>query len=201
MTPLRSSTAARRTIGIVSALLLLAGVGLLAYPLASNLWRDEVQDRLEQQFASPELKEAYEAREIQEGDSLTRIKIPALGVDTVVVEGITASALRAGAGHYPQTALPCELGNVAIAGHRTTYGKPFADIDRLSVGDTIELITPVGGCVYTVSEDPFVVSPEDVGVLDPTTNRTVTLTTCHPRGSNAQRLIVRGQWEREMVAT
>lgn len=201
MTSLRESTAARRSIGIVSVVLLLAGVALLAYPLASNLWRDEVQGKLEQQLASPEIRERYEARQIGEGESLTRLRIPALGVDTVVVEGITASALRAGSGHYPQTALPCEAGNVAIAGHRTTFGKPFADVDRLKVGDTIELSTPIGGCVYTVSEDPFVVEPEDVSVLDATDDRTLTLTTCHPRGSNAKRLIIRGVWERDLVAT
>ena len=61
--------------------------------------------------------------------------IPALNVDTVVVEGTGATALRAGAGHYPNTPLPGEEGNVAIAGHRTTYGKPFANLDRLAVGD------------------------------------------------------------------
>ena len=61
------------------------------------------------------------------------MKIPVLGVDVVVVEGTTASALRAGAGHYPETPLPCELGNVGIAGHRTTYGKLFNQIDRLKL--------------------------------------------------------------------
>ena len=77
----------------------------------------------------------------------------------MVVEGTGASALRAGAGHYPNTPLPGEEGNVAIAGHRTTYGKPFANLDRLKPGDEIILETPVGKYTYKVSRDPFVVTP------------------------------------------
>ncbi len=198
---LRDKKGARLAVSVASVLLLVAGVGLLALPVASNLWRDNRQDSLRQEFASPEHRQAYESRQIGTGESLTRIRIPAIGVDTIVVEGVTTSALRAGSGHYPETALPCETGNVAIAGHRTTYGKPFADLDKLGVGDTIELITPVGGCVYRLAEKPFVVAPTDVGVLDPTPNRTVTLTTCHPKGSDRQRLIVKAVWESDQVAT
>src|SRR5439155_8227966 len=94
-------------------------------------------------------------------------------VDVVVVEGTTPSALKAGAGHYPGTPLPCEDGNVAIAGHRTTYGKPFANIDQLRTGDLITLDTPVGSCIYEVSGDPFVVladgkTPDGGTVIDDT---------------------------------
>ncbi|MFN2608242.1 MAG: class E sortase, partial [Acidimicrobiales bacterium] len=134
------------------------------------------------------------------GDSLTRIKIPSIGVDVVVVEGVSPSALRAGAGHYPTTSLPCDVGNVAIAGHRTTFGKPFANLDRLKAGDTIELDTPIGGCTYQVAKDPFAVSPNDMSVLDPTADRALTLTTCHPKGSAAQRLIVRATWSKDLKA-
>jgi sortase A len=137
---------------------------------------------------------------VEVGDSLTRIRIPAIDVDVVVVEGITPTALRAGAGHYPQTPLPCESGNVAIAGHRTTYGKPFGNLDRLKAGDTIELTTPIGGCVYQLSRAPFTVAPSDISVIDPTAERSVTLTTCHPRGSAAQRLIVRATWVKNLPA-
>ncbi len=184
----------RRTVSLASVLLFLGGVALVGYPFATNMWQDRVQRRLDTQIASPELKQAYRERKIATGDSLTRIRIPALGVDAVVVEGITASALRAGAGHYPQTALPCEVGNVAIAGHRTTFGKPFANVDRLKSGDTIELITPIGACSYRISRDPWVVEPTEMSVLDPTGDRSVTLTTCHPKGSDAERLIVRASW-------
>jgi sortase A len=108
----------------------------------------------------------------------------------VVVEGTTASALRAGAGHYPQTPLPCETGNVSIAGHRTTYGKPFHNVDLLKPGDDIILTTPIGSCTYKVDRQ-FIVRPEDTSVIAPTPDGVLTLTTCHPKGSARQRLIIR----------
>jgi sortase A len=197
---LRSKPWLRRTLSGVSVLLLLGGLGLVGYPFATNMWTDRIQERLEDQIASPELQQAYKERKIETGDSLTRIKIPALGLDTVVVEGITPSALRAGAGHYPQTPLPCEQGNVSIAGHRTTYGRPFGNVDQLKPGDTIELTTPIGGCVYQVSKAPWVVAPSEMSVLDPTSERSLTLTTCHPKGSAAQRLIIRATWVKDLKA-
>jgi sortase A len=184
----------------LSVLLLLGGLGLVGYPFATNMWQDRIQTRLEEQIASPELQQAYKERKIETGDSLTRIKIPALNLDTVVVEGITPSALRAGAGHYPQTPLPCEGGNVSIAGHRTTYGRPFGNVDQLKPGDTIELTTPIGGCVYQVSRAPWVVAPSEMSVIEPTGERSLTLTTCHPKGSAAQRLIVRATWVKDLKA-
>jgi len=195
---LRTRRWLRRALSGLSILLLLGGLGLVGYPFATNMWQGRIQERLDDQMASPELQQAYRERKIQTGDSLTRIKIPALGVDTVVVEGITPSALRAGAGHYPQTPLPCEGGNVSIAGHRTTYGRPFGNVDQLKPGDTIELTTPIGGCVYQVSRDPFVVAPTELSVIEPTGERSLTLTTCHPRGSAAQRLIVRATWVKDL---
>jgi sortase A len=195
---LRTQRWLRRTLSALSVALLLGGVGLLAYPFATNMWQGRIQGRLDDQITSPELQQAYRERRIETGDSLTRIKIPALGVDTVVVEGVTPSALRAGAGHYAQTPLPCETGNVAIAGHRTTYGRPFGNVDQLKPGDTIELTTPIGGCVYQVERDPYIVPPTELSVLDPTGERSLTLTTCHPKGSAAQRLIIRATWVRDV---
>jgi sortase A len=197
---LRTRRWLRRLLSGLSALLLLGGVGLVGFPFATNMWQGRIQERLDDQIASPELQQAYKERKIETGDSLTRIKIPALGLDTVVVEGITPSALRAGSGHYPQTPLPCEGGNVAIAGHRTTYGRPFANVDQLKPGDTIELTTPIGGCVYQVSRAPFVVAPSELSVIDPTPDRSLTLTTCHPKGSAAQRLIIRATWVKDLKA-
>ncbi|HJV08448.1 MAG TPA: class E sortase [Acidimicrobiales bacterium] len=197
---LRTKPWLRRALSGLSVVLVLGGLGLVGYPFATNMWTDRIQQRLEEQIASPELQQAYKERKIETGDSLTRIKIPALGLDTVVVEGITPSALRAGAGHYPQTPLPCEGGNVSIAGHRTTYGRPFGNVDQLKPGDTIELTTPIGGCVYQVARDPWVVAPTDMGVLDATAERSLTLTTCHPKGSAAQRLIIRATWVKDLKA-
>ena len=192
---------ARRTVSILSVLLLIAGVALLAYPFATNLYQSRLQDKLNRQFASPLLRQKYQNRDIKVGDSLTRIKIPAISVDVVVVEGITPTALRAGAGHYPSTPLPCEKGNVAIAGHRTTYGKPFADLDQMKAGDQVELDTPVGGCVYQLKRGPYIVDKSDTSVLNSTPDQTLTLTSCHPKGSAAKRIIVKAVLVRDIKST
>ena len=192
---------ARRTVSILSVLLLVGGVALLAYPFATNLYQSRLQDKLNRQFASPLLRQKYQNRDIKVGDSLTRIKIPAINVDVVVVEGITPTALRAGAGHYPSTPLPCEKGNVAIAGHRTTYGKPFADLDQMKAGDQVELDTPVGGCVYQLKRGPYIVDKSDTSVLNSTPDQTLTLTSCHPKGSAAKRIIVKAVLVRDLKST
>jgi sortase A len=164
---------------------------VLGYPVYTNVIHDRQQSRLDREIASPEIKQAYRQREIQVGDALTRIKIPSIGVDTVVVEGTSASALRAGAGHYPTTPLPCEAGNVGIAGHRTTYGKPFNELDRLKPGDVVILETPIGSCTYEVSAAPRVILPSDLSVVaNDSSKSTLTMTTCHPKGSASRRLVV-----------
>lgn len=189
---IRTRKGPRRILTVFTILLLLGGVGLLSYPFATDMFANLKQGRLKSEFTtSPAIKDAYLTRTIPVGHALTRLRIPALGVDTMVVEGTTLSALRAGSGHYPQTPLPCEPGNVAIAGHRTTYSKPFADIDRLRAGDTIILQTPVGRCWYEVDKKPWITDPYDWSVAQPLRGSFLTLTTCHPRGSAAQRLIVR----------
>jgi sortase A len=189
---LRSHRWARRSLSGLSVGLLVLAVGLLGYPFYTNLYQSRKQGQLRGQMASPELKQAYRNRSLQVGDALTRIKIPKIGVDVVVVEGTSASALRAGAGHYPQTPLPCEVGNVGIAGHRTTYGKPFANVDRLEPGDTITLETPIGTCTYQVAKPPFITTPDDLSVVAPTVEqRSLTLTSCHPKGSASHRIVIR----------
>ena len=192
---LRTRPAARRILSGFSIITAVVAIGLLAYPLATNYMQDRLQSKLAIQLHSPQNKAAYAAGQTREGDALTRIVIPAIKVDTVVVEGTGASALRAGAGHYPNTPLPGEEGNVAIAGHRTTYGKPFADLDHLAVGDRIMLDTPIGPHVYRVSRPPFVVSNTDFSVISQTPGHTLTLTTCHPKGSASQRLVVKAEME------
>ena len=183
----------RRFLAFLSVLMLLGGATLFAWPFLTNLYTDYKQGALEDQLASPASRRAYITRTIEPGEALTRIRIPKLGVDTIVVEGTTLSALQAGSGHYEDTALPCEKGNSGIAGHRTTYGKPFAEIDDLSRGDRVTLETPVGRCTYRVSSAPFITTPTDFAVLDQGNDSALTLTTCHPPGSAAQRLIVRAE--------
>lgn len=198
---LRTRPWARRLLSGLSVLLLMGAVGMLGYPFYTNLYQNRIQDKLDTQLQSEEIKQAYRDRAVKTGDSLTRIKIPAIDVDVVVVEGTTASALKAGAGHYPSTPLPCEIGNVGIAGHRTTYGRPFHNLDRLKPGDEIILETPLGSCSYKIDRDPFVVPPTDFSVVDPTDTATLTLTTCEPKGSAARRLIVKASFKGAVTQT
>jgi sortase A len=193
---LRARPVARLMLTGVSVLLAVVGVGMLAYPFATNLYQGRLQTKLAIEFEAPQLKQAYTEGEVAIGDPLTRIVIPSIGVKTLVVEGTTESALRAGAGHYVNTPLPGETGNVAIAGHRTTYGKPFADLDRLKPGDEVILETPIGTHTYKVSREPFVVENTDWSVISQSATPTLTLTACHPKGSAKQRIVVKA----EMVA-
>jgi sortase A len=128
---------------------------------------------------------------IELGSALARIELPTIGVDAAVVEGVGREDLKRGPGHYPGTPLPGELGNSAIAGHRSTYGAPFADLDALEIGDRIVVTTAAGRFVYRMTAMD-IVSPSAAEVLattDPTVAK-LTLTTCHPRYSAQSRLIV-----------
>jgi sortase A len=182
---------ARSGLSGLAGLFLLAAVGLLGYPIFTNLYQSHVEGDLGNELASPNTRQAYLQHRVGVGQSLTRLRIPSIGTNVVVVEGTTESALRAGAGHYPETPLPCTAGNVSIAGHRTTYGKPFANVDKLRPGDPITLQTPVGSCTYTVSQLPFEVSPTDLSVVAPTAGPTLTLTSCTPKGLAVNRIVVK----------
>ena len=188
---LATKRARRALTGVAAALMAVAAV-LIGEPVVTDLVHNNLQSHLRSQLASPGLKSAYVTGTVREGDSLTRLTIPKIGVDVVVVQGTGASALRAGAGHYVNTPLPCTDGDVAIAGHRTTYGKPFANVNLLAPGDTITLATPLGSCVYKVSQPPFVVPNTDWSVVANTPGvATLTLTSCHPKGSAAQRIVIK----------
>ncbi len=123
------------------------------------------------------------------GSAVGVIAIPKIGVSMMVVEGTGEAQLQAGPGHYPGTPLPGEVGNAAIAGHRTTYLHPFYNLDGLVAGDSITVTTLQGIFVYHVTQT-LVVNPDDVGVVGPTTTPQLTLTTCNPRYSASQRLVV-----------
>lgn len=128
---------------------------------------------------------------VPSGGAIDHLRIPAIGLDKYVVEGTDENDLREGPGHYLGTAYPGQIGNTAIAGHRTTYGAPFFELNNLKVGDQI-LITDLNDrtWIYVVDQAPLVVSPSDVAVLDPTTFAQLTLTTCNPRFSATSRLVV-----------
>jgi sortase A len=189
----RRSRVLRLPLAGLALILGLAGTTLFAYSPATDAYQGHLQIRLAGQLGSPQLRDAYAGHRLTEGDSLTRLTIPAIGLNVVVVEGTSASALRAGAGHYPGSALPGEDGNVAIAGHRTTYGHPFADLDKLQPGDDIFLDTPVGSHRYRVTRAPFVVDKADWSPIAASPGKVLTLSTCHPKRSDRQRLIVRAE--------
>lgn len=190
----------RHGLSALSMVFALGAIGALGWPFFTDVYQRRLQSQLDNELASPEIQQAYVADEIKTGDALTRIKIPAIDVDVVVVEGVTQSALRAGAGHYPATPLPCEVGNVGIAGHRTTFGKPFHNLDRLKPGDEITLETPIGSCRYVLESKPFVVLPNATDVVGPTEQGMLTLTTCHPKGSARQRLVVQAVLQTESTS-
>lgn len=206
MDAVRLRPTGRRVVSLLSVVLFLIGASIFAYPFFTDLYTTNlVQRPLADQFESPELVQRYSERTITTGDPLTRIVMPDIGIDTVVVEGTSPAALRAGAGHYPTTPLPGEAGNVAIAGHRTTYGKPFNRVDEIPVGSEVRLITPLQVHSYRVVAAPadaarpcpngacWIVAPTQWEVVGPTATPMLTLTTCHPKGSDRERLIIRAE--------
>ena len=188
----------RRAVSLLSLVLFLAGVVMFAYPVGTDVYSRFQQGNLQERFDDPEVVAAYTERRISVGDGLTTLRIPKLDVEVLVVEGTTPAALRAGAGHYVGTPLPGEPGNVAIAGHRTTYGRPLNRMDELVEGDVVELETPLAVHTYRAVKpfdghgNPWVVSPSEFGVVGQEGVKSgLTLTTCHPKGSARQRLIMR----------
>jgi sortase A len=123
------------------------------------------------------------------GSAVGTIDIPLISLSMVVVEGTADAQLALGPGHYPGTPLPGEAGNSAIAGHRTTYLHPFYDLNEVTPGTSIYIITTQGDFQYDVTSQE-VVSPNDVSVVNQTTTPQLTLTTCNPRYSATQRLVV-----------
>lgn len=148
----------------------------------------------QQQALAKELQKTWSETSLAEdkpnlGEGIALIKIPKIGVNAVVVEGVEVSDLKKGPGHYPESAMPGELGNTVISGHRTTYGAPFYRLDELKEGDEIVVFDATGPYTYKVTESK-VVAPTEVGVIAPSTDARLTLTTCNPRFSARQRLII-----------
>lgn len=188
----------RRGLSVLFVLLMLAGVTFLAYPVATDLYSQWRQSQLNGQFGSKHLAQEYQSGKFDIGSVLTRLRIPKIGVNVLVVEGTSEDALRAGAGHYVGTPLPGEEGNVAIAGHRTTFGRPFNHLDEMKAGDQVILETPFKIYHYVVlppfggHANPWPIYPTDTSVLANVPGKYyLTLTTCHPKGSATQRLILR----------
>ncbi len=188
----------RRSLSVLFVMLMVSGLAMFAYPVGTDAFSRYQQGKLDGQFGGSRLEQSYLDGRFAEGSVLTRIRIPKIKLNVLVVEGTSAAALRAGAGHYAGTPLPGESGNVAIAGHRTTFGRPFNHLDELTRGDEVILETPFKVFHYIVTPafdghpNPWPVSPENTEVLlDTPGKHLLTLTTCHPKGSARQRLILR----------
>lgn len=162
-------------------------------PATTDAVGDDSTDDVTGNTASPTEPDAIVAPVVvDEGDPVAIIDIPDIGVTKYVVAGVAASDLKKGPGHYPMTPQPGHLGNVAIAGHRTTYGEPFRQLDELQNGDDIVVTDVAGRKFFYRVTDSFVVEPTDswvVATTDPS-RALLTLTTCHPEFSARQRLIV-----------
>ncbi|MEU8266481.1 class E sortase [Sphaerisporangium sp. NPDC049002] len=190
---------------MLGELMLTAGLVLVlfaAYATYGKAWRIES----EQNALAGELDRSWAASAGRpvEGQPMARIHIPKLGRQWAVVEGVSQADLRKGPGHYPRTAQPGQIGNVAIAGHRIS--SVFWDVDRLDRGDVIVAETRTGWFVYRVVRQRLVL-PRQVEVIAPSPGRPgeaprkamLTLTTCNPKFQNWQRLVVHAELVREQA--
>lgn len=129
------------------------------------------------------------AEQMESGEAIGRIEIPSIGADYVVVQGTGTADLQRGPGHYPGTALPGEGRTIGIAGHRTTYGAPFNQIDEIEEGDPITLEMPYATLTYEVTETR-IVEPTQTEIVDDVGRERLVLTACHPLYSAAQRYVI-----------
>lgn len=206
----------------VGQILVTAGLVLLLFVVyelfVTDLLSDRQQESLSRRLRAEWAREepAGIAPDPGVGTGFAALWIPRLGTDyrRVIVEGTGAEQLAQGPGHYEGTALPGEIGNVAIAGHRVGRGSPFEDLDQLLPGDPIVLETADSWFLYRVLGNPAtgdfsagpdeipgreIVLPTDVSVIAPVPGEEpqtepraayLTLTTCHPKFSARQRLVV-----------
>ena len=219
----------RRLVGGLGHTLIAAGVLILlfvAYELwGTNFYTQGQQHRLEDQIhhgwggSTPDITKVN-VKNVPLGSGIAVLRIPRFGkgYHMVIVEGTGYEDLTKGPGHYPGTALPGQVGNFAVAGHRTTYLAPFNRIDTLREGDAIVLETKLKWLVYRVKNIPAghgypavpfqeIVDPTDVKVAyavpdqpDPNkkpTLRLLTFTSCNPKYSAAQRIVVHAELELE----
>lgn len=189
-----------RALRVAGIVLILAAMAIGGY-VWWTLWGTGLTTRAAQNDLRPGFERVLSSQGAAEGPEQGRvvkvpgkavaiIKIPKIDVNYVVVEGTDTESLKKGPGHYTQTAYPWEdRGRVAIAGHRTTYGAPFWALEKVREGDRIVLETEYGIFDYRVTRT-LIVEPSDDSVLEPTVRPTLVLTTCNPRFSAAERLIV-----------
>ncbi len=204
---------ARRLVGGAGELLITLGVLLLLFAAWQLWWTDVVADRAQARIVQT-LEDGFAHGEaapvgangipaaIGTDGAFAVVRIPRFGDDYArpVIEGTGRPVLALGVGHYVGTAGPGQVGNFAVAGHRTTYGRPFHDVDQLVDGDRVVVETAGDVYVYEVTSRE-VVRPGDVGVIGPVpgdpqgtpTEALLTMTSCHPKYSATERFVVHGR--------
>ena len=198
----------RRLARILATMMIVAGLGALAWVLTVWQWQDPFtaalnkleQRELEQDFdrrveggrailvdnSATQLRESLPRaaaawrKSSKRGDAVARLRIPALGVGEVVVNGTDHGSLKRGPGRYLGSAMPGEGKLVYIAGHRTTYGAPFSRIDRLHKGDRVSLELPYATIEYAITGSR-VVPASQTSVLKSKGYEQLVLQACHPR--------------------
>ncbi len=204
---------------VLGKFLISVSVGILLFVLwllwGTGLYTARAQDRLADRFdevasvAGPGQQTAQgptgppEGWAPAPGAPVFRLEIPDIGVDQIVVEGAGEDELKKGPGHYPSCrdgfepplcsqfgeVWPGEPGRVIVSGHRTTYGAPFWDLDKLETGDEITTHTKWGRFTYKVT-GADIIDAASTEVPQPTTTAELALTTCSPKYSAEQRLVI-----------
>jgi sortase A len=192
-------------IGMGSFVLYFLVYQLVGTNAVTSRGQDDLRNELQREWSAPaasgrEPKDPKKVvpHRVAQGKPLAVLDIPKIRVDNkVIIEGVGRDELRKGPGHVPSTVQPGQDGTFGVSGHRTTYGAPFYRLNELAKGDTITVITRGAIYTYTVTRTA-IVRPTDTQVLDNVDGpdgkpkATITLTTCHPRYSARQRLIVFG---------
>ena len=189
-------TRVRRWAGRLAPIFMVAGLlalGYAAYTLAAtrNYQRDQ-RDRYHHIKNDSRLRPAPAPIVPADGETIGEMAMPRLGLSAMVTQGDSPAVLQHAVGHLADTALPGEIGNVVLAGHRDTF---FRRLQRVRIGDVITISTRSGEFQYIV-ESTSVVSPTDISVLNPAGGRTLTLITCFPFvyvGAAPHRFIVRAR--------
>jgi sortase A len=192
MNPLSRAVSWTRTYLLRGACYFFFAFGILALGYAGFIFADS------HAYQALEMKKFKQAGVLSkphilaEGDVIGEIQVPRLGLSAIVVQGDSAASLRRAVGHLAKSALPGELGNVALAGHRDTFFRPLRDIQ---LGDEIRFKTPEHSFDYLV-ESIEVVAPNDIQVLEPSTGHDLTFITCFPFhyvGPAPKRFVIRAR--------
>ncbi|MCW5951952.1 MAG: class E sortase [Propionibacteriaceae bacterium] len=201
----------RGVAGIVGELMITVGVGLGLFVAWQLVWTDVVGDA-DQEVAVAQLEETFQLPQtpgdpatlepVEIGKGFAIVRIPRFGAKYAkpLYEGKDRLTLQKGIGHYPETVMPGEIGNFSMAGHRTTYGKPFNKVAELKDGDLVIVETAESYFVYEVYED-LIVLPNQIEVVAPVpskpdarpTEALMTMTSCHPMFSSRQRWVTHGR--------